>query len=165
MYEIDEIDIAIIDLLMEDGRASAAEIARQLGENITERAVRYRINRLVESDIIKISAIPNPRALGYKVIADIFVEVEPGLIKEVAQMLSEQETVSYVSCSIGERDISVQIVARDNDEIYNFATEMIGKLPGVRKTNTSIVPITLKDVYQWRVPRSCAKPKSKSGKE
>ncbi len=165
MYEIDEIDIGIIDLLMEDGRMSAVEIARRLGEEITERTVRYRINRLVDNDIIKISAIPNPHALGFKVIADIFVEVEPGLIKEVARILSEQENVSYVSCSIGERDISVQIVARDNDEIYNFATDFIGKLPGVRKTTTSLVPLTLKDVYQWRVPRTCAKPKSRPAKE
>ena len=39
-------------------------------------------------------------------------------------------------------------------------TEVIRKVPGVRKTVTSIVPLVLKDVYQWRVPenifrRSC----------
>jgi len=25
-------------------------------------------------------------------------------------------------------------------------------VPGVRKTTTSIVPLIIKDVYQWRVP-------------
>jgi Lrp/AsnC family transcriptional regulator, regulator for asnA, asnC and gidA len=165
MHEIDETDVQIIDLLMEDGRMSAAEIARRLAENITERTVRYRIDRLVENEIIKICAIPNPRTLGYKVIADVFVEVEPGRIKDAAHILAGQENVSYVSCSIGERDISLQVVAHDNDEIYAFATEFIGKLPGVRKTTTSIVPLTLKDVYQWRVPRALARGKSKSAKE
>jgi Lrp/AsnC family transcriptional regulator for asnA, asnC and gidA len=154
MYEIDATDCEIVNLLMEDGRMHAAEIARCLGGKISERAVRYRIKRMVQEGIIKISAILNPRTLGFQVIADVFIEVETGYIENVARKLSEHENVSYVACSIGERDISVQIIARNNAEVYYLATEFIGKLPGVRKTTTSIVPITLKDVYQWRIPKS-----------
>jgi Lrp/AsnC family transcriptional regulator for asnA, asnC and gidA len=120
---------------------------------------------MVEEGVIKISAIPNPSALGFAVIADVFVEVEPGLINEVARLLAENEKVSYVACSIGERDISAQIIARDNNEVYAFATEVIGRLPGVRKTTTSIVPIRLKDVYQWRIPHSMRKTMPDEGKE
>ena len=150
MSKIDTIDRKIINLLLEDGRMAASEIARQIG--ITERSVRYRIERLINNDVIKISAVVNPEALGYTIIADVFIEVEPGLIDQVARRLAEHENVTYVACSIGERDISAQVVARDNAEVYALATEFIGKLPGVRKTTTSIVPIRLKDVYQWRVP-------------
>jgi Lrp/AsnC family transcriptional regulator for asnA, asnC and gidA len=95
----------------------------------------------------------------------VFVEVEPALISEVAHALAEFENVSYVACSIGERDISAQIIARDNTEVYAFATEVIGRLPGVRKTTTSIVPIRLKDVYQWRIPRSVREVQLDEGKE
>jgi Lrp/AsnC family transcriptional regulator for asnA, asnC and gidA len=154
MYEIDDIDCQIIDLLIEDGRMNAAEIARRLQGESSERSIRYRINRMVEEGIITISAIVNPHALGYQVIADVFVEVEPGKIQEVARLLTEHEMVSYVASSIGDRDISAQIVAHNNAEVYTFSTEFIGRLPGVRKTTTSIVPFTMKDVYQWRVPRS-----------
>jgi len=31
-------------------------------------------------------------------------------------------------------------------------TEVVRKVPGVRKTVTSIVPNIIKDIYQWRVP-------------
>jgi Lrp/AsnC family transcriptional regulator for asnA, asnC and gidA len=154
MYEIDVIDSEIVNLLMEDGRMQAADIARRLGGKTSERAVRYRIKRMVQKGIIKISAVLNPHALGFQVIADVFIEVETGHIENVARKLTEHENVSYVACSIGERDISAQIIARDNAEVYYLATEYIGKLPGVRKTTTSIVPITLKDVYQWRIPKS-----------
>jgi Lrp/AsnC family transcriptional regulator for asnA, asnC and gidA len=155
MYEIDEIDRQIINCLMEDGRMNAAEVARRLQGESSERAIRYRINRMVEEGIIKISAIVNPHALGFQVIADVFIEVEPGKIAEVAHALATHPMVSYVAFSIGERDISAQIVASDNQAVYEFATEVIGHLPGVRKTTTSIVPMRLKDVYQWRVP-DCA---------
>jgi Lrp/AsnC family transcriptional regulator for asnA, asnC and gidA len=165
MYEINEVDCKIVDLLMEDGRMNAAEITRRMGGELSERAIRYRINRMLEEGVIKISAIPNPSALGFTVIADVFVEVEPALISEVARTLAENEQVSYVACSIGERDISAQIIARDNTEVYAFATEFIGRLPGVRKTTTSIVPIRLKDVYQWRIPRQVREAKPDQGKE
>ena len=129
----------------------AAEIARRIG-NISERAVRYRIDRMVENDVIKISAVVNPKAVGMNVVADIWLEVDSDSIVEVARKMAEFDNVSYVACAIGETDISVQIQARDTGEVYRFVTEVIGKVPGVRKTTTSIVPLVLKDVYQWRIP-------------
>jgi DNA-binding Lrp family transcriptional regulator len=60
-----------------------------------------------------------------------------------------------VACAIGETDVSAQVVAHDTGEIYRFVTEVIGRLPGVRKTTTSIVPLVIKDVYQWRIPSFC----------
>ncbi len=151
MSKIDKIDFQIVELLMEDGRMPAAEIARRIG-GISQRVVRYRIDRLVREGVITISAVPHPHALGFNVIADVFLEVEPGMIHEVADTLAQKECVSYVACSIGERDVSIQVVARDNAEMYAFVTQVVGKLPGVRKTTTYIVPVTLKDVYQWHLP-------------
>jgi Lrp/AsnC family transcriptional regulator for asnA, asnC and gidA len=151
MYKIDKIDRDIVNMLMVDGRMPASDIARRIG-GITERAVRYRIDRMVAAKIIRISAIPNPKALGFSVVADVFIEVESSSIEEVAQKLVEYEFISYVACAIGERDISVQVIARSADEVYAFAIGVIGKIPGVHKTTTSIVPLTLKDIYDWRIP-------------
>jgi Lrp/AsnC family transcriptional regulator for asnA, asnC and gidA len=153
LYEIDKIDYDIVTLLMEDGRMSASEIARRLGD-VTERTVRYRIERMVEEGLMRISAVVNPQALGYAVIADVFIEVESDLIADVAEKVAQFENVSYVAYSIGQTDVSVQVVAQDTDEVYRFVTKMIRKIPGVRKTTTSIVPSILKDVYQWRIPAS-----------
>ena len=153
MYEIDKFDLKIVKLLMRDGRMSASEIAREIG-NLSERSVRYRIQKMVEDQLIKISAIVNPKALGFNVIADVWVDVETSCIHDVAMKLAEFDCVSYVATSIGEKDISVQIYARDNNEVYHFVTETIGHLQGVIKTVTSIVPIVLKDVYDWEIPTS-----------
>ncbi len=153
MLKIDKIDIKIVNLLMEDGRMAASEIARQVGD-ISERVVRYRVDRLVKEGIISISAIPKPMALGYSVVADVFIEVEPALIQAVAAKFKDYDCVSYVACAIGETDVSVQVLGHDTGEIYRFVTEVIGKTPGVRKTTTSIVPLVVKDVYQWHIPSS-----------
>jgi Lrp/AsnC family transcriptional regulator for asnA, asnC and gidA len=151
MSEIDNLDLKIVDLLMEDGRMPSAEIARRIGD-ISERTVRYRINRLVKGRVIQVSAITDPRALGFFVTADVWLEVESDSILDVARRMTEFESVSYVACSIGETDVSIQVVGRNTDEIYRFITEVVGKIPGVRKTKTYIVPLVLKDIFQWRIP-------------
>jgi Lrp/AsnC family transcriptional regulator, regulator for asnA, asnC and gidA len=153
MYNFDKIDVKIVNLLLEDGRRSASEIARQIGD-ISERAVRYRIDRMLEEGIVRVSAVAKPQAFGLTTIADVWMEVESDRILEVAKKMAEFDNVSYVACGIGQTDVSIQIVAKDTAEIYHFVTEVIRKVPGVRKTTTSIVPLILKDVYQWRIPES-----------
>ena len=156
MYEFDKTDIKIVNLLLEDGRMSASEISRRMGD-ISERAIRYRIDRMIDEGVIQISAVVSPEALGLTIKADVWLEVESDLILEVAKKMALFENVTYVACGIGQNDISIQVVAKDTAEIYHFVTEVVRKVPGVRKTTTSIVPIILKDVYQWRVPERIAK--------
>ena len=151
MYNFDKIDIKIVNILLEDGRMPASEIARRI-EGISERAVRYRIERMVEAGVIQISAVAKPQAFGMTTIADVWMEVESDRILEVAKKMAEYDNISYVACGIGESDVSIQVVAKDTTEIYQFITEVVRKVPGVRKTTTSIVPLIIKDVYQWRVP-------------
>ncbi|MCA9950500.1 MAG: Lrp/AsnC family transcriptional regulator [Anaerolineales bacterium] len=152
MQEIDNIDRAIVNLLMEDGRMASAEVARRIG-NVSERVVRYRIENLVEKDVVQITAIPNPKKFGFAVLADVKVIVESGLVREVADKLVGYDCVTYVGCSIGETDLGIQIVAKTNEALYSFITEVVGKIPGVQKTTTMIVPLILKDIYQWSVPK------------
>jgi len=151
MYNFDKIDVKIVNILLDDGRMPASEIARRIGD-ISERAVRYRIDRMVTEGVIRVSAVAKPQAFGLTTIADVWMEVESDRIVEVAKKMAEFDNVSYVACGIGQTDVSIQIVAKDTAEIYHFVTEVVRKVSGVRKTTTSIVPLIIKDVYQWRVP-------------
>mgnify|MGYP001258046214 CR=1 FL=1 len=155
MYEFDKIDIKIVNLLLENGRMPASEMSRRVGD-ISERLIRYRIERMVAEGVIQISAVVNPEALGLSIKADIWVEVEADQVLAVAKKLALLENVTYVACGIGQNDISIQLVAKDTAEVYYFVTEVVRKITGVRKTTTYIVPIVLKDVYQWRIPQEMA---------
>jgi Lrp/AsnC family transcriptional regulator, regulator for asnA, asnC and gidA len=149
-------DKKIVDLLTQDGRMSCADMAEKIG-TISERMVRYRLQRLIDNGVISISAIVDPKAIGYPVIADVFIEAEPGQVMDLAHQLAEYENVTYVACSTGERDISVQIVAHDNRDLYDFVAVTIGRLPGVRRTTTFIVPLIIKDDARWRIPETIFK--------
>jgi len=153
MYNIDKVDAQIINLLVDNGRASCAEIARRIS-SISERTVRYRMERMMEEGLIQITTAVNTKLLGYSVVADVWLEVESDAILEVARKMALYDCISYVACGIGETDVSVQVLARSNEEVYRFVTEVIGKTPGVRKTTTSIVPLVLKDTHHWHIPDS-----------
>jgi Lrp/AsnC family transcriptional regulator, regulator for asnA, asnC and gidA len=154
---LETLDRQIVDLLLEDGRMPCAEMARRLGD-VSERTIRYRLQRLIDRGFIQVAAVADPRALDYSVLADVFLEVDPPAIRAVAEQLAGEARVRYVACSLGDVDISIQIVGRDSDDIYDFVTRIVANIPGVRKTTTLIVPVTLKDIHQWRIPDAPASP-------
>jgi len=149
--KLDQTDWKIIALLNEDGRLPSAEIARKLGD-VSARTVKNRIDALVENEIIKIRSIVNPDSIGYSVLADVFVETEPGKVREVAADLAENPQISYIVCATGDTDIIVSVRARTIEELYAFIIEVIGKTPGVRQTQSYLLPLSIKDHMKWLPP-------------
>jgi Lrp/AsnC family transcriptional regulator for asnA, asnC and gidA len=151
MEKLDRTDWKIIALLNEDGRMPSAEIARRLG-NVSARTVTNRVEALTREGIINIRAIINPETVGYGVLADVFIEVEPGRVREVAEGVAEFPQVSYVACATGNSDVSISLRVRNIEELFNFVTEKLGKIPGVRRTQSYLLPLKLKDLDTWLPP-------------
>jgi Lrp/AsnC family transcriptional regulator for asnA, asnC and gidA len=152
-FSLDAIDRQIAALLSENGRISSAEMTRRIG-HLSERAVRYRIERLVRAGVVKVTAVVNPQAVGYRVTGDVIIEVAPGMLQAVAEQLCGLDNISYVAGSVGDGDLSAQVYARDTEDLLRFVDEVIGKVQGVSRTRTVVVPWKLKDVYQWRIPET-----------
>jgi len=151
MLEPDDFDWQIIKLLNADGRMPSAEIARKLGD-ISARTVTNRINALIENGIINVRAVVNPEKVGYSVMADVFVEVEPGRVREVAELAAKLPQSSYVACSTGECDVSISLRVRSIEELFEFVTDNLGNIPGVRRTQSFLLPIKIKDLDTWLPP-------------
>jgi Lrp/AsnC family transcriptional regulator for asnA, asnC and gidA len=150
--EVDDTDRRIVDLLQSDGRVSCAKIARGLGGRISERTVRYRIDRLRRTGVVGIVTVVNPQAVGFPVMGDVLIEVSAGNLRAIAERLATLENVSYVAASVGDSDLSIQVYARDNQQLLRFVDEVVGRLEGVIRTRTALVPWKLKDVYEWQIP-------------
>lgn len=150
-FSLDAIDRQIVALLSEDGRISSAEMTRRIG-HVSERAVRYRIERLVRAGVISLGAVVDPHAVGYEVIADLFLEIRPGRVRAVAERFAELDEVSYVAGSIGNGDLSIQVCLRDMAELTRFVDEVVGAMPEVLHARMVLVPWKLKDVYEWNLP-------------
>ena len=151
MYQPDQIDWRIIRQLMQDGRLSSAELSRILGD-VSARTITNRIDTLTQEGIINIRSIVNPDKVGYGVLADVFVEVEPEKLREIADKLAEYPQISYLALATGDKDIILSIRSMNIDELYNFVIEEIGKIPGIHQTKTYLLPVNLKDITSWIPP-------------
>jgi DNA-binding Lrp family transcriptional regulator len=154
-HPLDATDRRIVALLVHEPRAGVAQISRALGGH-SERAVGYRLKRLLSDAVVQVSAVVDPRALGFVVIADVFIEVAPGEVERVARQLVDFQHVTYVAASIGKGDLSIQVCARDSDELQRIVSEEIASPPGVVRTRIALVPWKLKDVYDWQIPEDRA---------
>lgn len=147
---LDSKDRALVAALIDDGRTSAAKLARMIG--LSERATRYRLQRLIDRGVVRIGAVIDPAQVGYPLIADVFVEIAPGELRSVAERLAQDERVSYVAAAIVRGHLSIQLCARDAEDLAATVAELVETIPAVRNTQTVLVPWKLKDVHQWQIP-------------
>lgn len=144
------LDRAIIRQLNQDARLSSAEIARLL--QVPERTVRYRINRLITENIIKLVAVVNRKAFGYDLVVDIFCEIEIAQQDAILNAILAMPEVSYVAYATGDQDLSFQALFHDTAEMHEFITNQVHQIPGIRRTRTILVPRIIRDSYQWLPP-------------
>ena len=107
MFETDHIDRKIIELLQLDGRMSIQEIASQV--DITSSAVRKRIQRLEDANMMRIVAVTDFNAAGFDLLLAIAIEVENRPSEEVANELAELPQVFSVNLTTGVHDLDILV--------------------------------------------------------
>lgn len=139
---LDEKDKKIINILLENGRATFTEMAKRIG--ITEAAIRKRVKRLEEVGIIKkYTAIVDNKLLGYSILGLVGVDAESDKLIRIANTIAEKNWAKKVWITTGDHMIMVEIWAKDNREFMTIIEE-IGKLDGVSKVCPAIVLETIK---------------------
>lgn len=136
MTDVDELDRRMIQLLQRNGRASNARVAREVG--VSEGTVRRRLKRLLEEDIIKVVAFPDPEMFGYGTEALVGVQVDPDKTNEVASSLSVLRETSWVSVTTGAFDIFTWVTLPSSVELGTFLNTKVRTVPGVRRTETFV---------------------------
>lgn len=145
--KLDETDRQILELLHQDARMPTTRMAERVG--VTDRTIRNRIDRLLESGIARIGLLLHAERIGYPIVALVFVEVETGRADEVARELVSYDAVNFVAASTGDMDIVVQVCSRTNEELYTVVQHQIGRIPGVRRTRTNVLPRVFKRPPDW----------------
>ena len=133
---MDGLDTRIVDILQNDGRASNAGIAREVG--VSEGTVRRRLKRLVQEEYIQVVALPDPVKMGYESQALVGVQVDPDKIDQVADDLSELSQVNWVAVTTGSYDIFAWATLQSAEALGLFLRTKVGIISGVRRTETFV---------------------------
>lgn len=132
---LDEVSKAIIEQLQQDGRRSAAAIAKVVG--LSEAAVRQRMARLLDAGVMQVVAVIDPLTVGFRRQALIGIKAE-GDLRRIADKLSGINEVDYVVICAGSFDLLVESVCEDDDHPLMLLNDSIRAIPGVRATETFV---------------------------
>lgn len=143
---LDAHDKAIIELLQEDGRLPYTKLAQSVG--LSEAAVRQRVQRLVDDEVVEIVAVTDPLTLGFCRQAMVGVKTE-GDITAVADTLAAIPEIDYVVYTSGSFDLLFEIVCEDDDHLLTILNDKVRSILGVRATETFMYLRLHKQTYAW----------------
>jgi len=142
---LDEKDLRIVQILLERGRASYTDIARELG--VSDVAVIKRIRKLEQVGVIKgYRAVVDPKKLGYSAVSITGIDVEPEHLFTVINALKDKDYVKYLALTTGDHSVMMVIWARNGNELGRIHRE-ISKLDGVKRVCPAIILDVVKDTY------------------
>ena len=146
---LSEIDIGILEMLQEDGRASYSAVARELG--IAESTVRYRVEKLKESGVITgFQAHLNPRRVGLGITAIALIKVDAAEIVEASETLATFEESHHLFRTTGSYDLVSVVHARDIIHL-NDLIERIKKISGVKEASVEVATHLVKTEPKYKL--------------
>jgi Lrp/AsnC family transcriptional regulator, leucine-responsive regulatory protein len=141
-YELDDIDRRIIAALKSDGRATNHRIARSL--RISPATVGARIRRMENMNAMRVVAVTDFAALGYKVLLAIGIEVQGRPAQEVAQELAALPEVFAAHLVTGARAVEILVALHDLDELEGFLLRDLARIRGIRTLAVGIAADVIK---------------------
>lgn len=140
---IDEIDTQILRALVKDPRATVVALAHTTG--LARNTIHSRLARLEANGVLRsFERRIDPVALGYPLTAFIMVTVTQRKLAKIGTALESVPEVIEVNGLSGVTDLLVQIVARNAEDLYRIAGQILD-IDGVEKTTTGLVMRRLVD--------------------
>ncbi|MEV6545327.1 Lrp/AsnC family transcriptional regulator [Streptomyces sp. NPDC051665] len=143
---IDEDDVALIDALHVNPRASFEQLGPALGMSAVTAGRRWR--RLTRAGLAWISSAPGPAMP----LASAVVEVActPGDAAGIARALAARPQVFSVHLTAGSHDVYALVLARDTAAMARLLLDDIGRIPAIGQLTARIATHVFSGVH-WRL--------------
>lgn len=142
---LDDIDYKILSLLQQNGRLTQMELAAEVG--MSQPAVAERLKKLeLEGVILGYAARVDARMIGKDITAFIGVTIEhpkynPGFAKKILA-LSDVLECHHVT---GQDSYLLKVKTENTETLDRLISEQIRTIPGVTRTQTTIVMSSVKE--------------------
>ncbi|MEV6521383.1 Lrp/AsnC family transcriptional regulator [Longispora sp. NPDC051575] len=143
---LDDVNKRLVELLQKDGRTSYAALAKLVG--LSEAAVRQRVQRMLDTNVMQIVAVTDPLTLGFARQVMIGIKVT-GDLKAAADTIALIPEVDYVVICAGGYDLLVELVCADDEHLLTLLNDAIRTVPGVTATETFVYLKLTKQTYAW----------------
>jgi Lrp/AsnC family transcriptional regulator for asnA, asnC and gidA len=130
---------------------------------VTETTVRKRIGRLVSEGLIKVVAVPSPEVVGMTMSAIVGITVDMNAHETVAAALESLPQTRYVGYSTGPYDLIIEVFFRSHEELLMLLSKKLARIPGIIRTDTSVILKVTKFAYEWEIPDEAIEPQGDLG--
>ena len=130
--ELDALDWRLVRRLLRDGRASYADLARQVG--LSQAAARSRVVRLLDSGVIHVTAVVEPTVMGSNERLGFGLRCR-GDAETLGAALANLPRVSFLASGFGRYDVIGVLSAPDRCRLVE-ELEGIRSAPGVAYVET-----------------------------
>jgi len=137
-FELDNLDIQILSILMNDASIPYTEIAKKL--IVSGGTIHVRMKKMEELGIIKGSSlIIDPQRVGFDITAFLGIYLEKGsqYNHAVEQLKQVKEVVELHYCT-GAYSMFAKIICRDTTHLRKVLNEDIQSIKGIQRTETII---------------------------
>jgi len=137
MSKVDKLDLQILSELTEDASISVPKLSKKI--KVNPSVVYSRIKRLIKRKLIeRFTIVVNDRELGYQVKSLTGINMDSKMRDNVIEELFKIDGVREIAEVTGRFDILVTMYAHTLNEMHKMVAEKIGKIEGVRSSESFI---------------------------
>ena len=137
-YEIDNVDLGILNILMENAKKPYTDVARKV--YVSGGTVHVRMNKMEEAGIVKGSSLTlDYPKLGYGLTAFLGIYLsKSSLYDEVFAKLEKIDEIVTIHYTTGNYSMFLKLVCKDTGHLKNMLHDKIQKIDGIVRTETII---------------------------
>ena len=137
-YEIDNVDLKILNILMEDAKIPYTEVAKRVF--VSGGTVHVRMKKLEEMGIVTGTTLKMDYSkLGFDVTCFMGIYLlKSSLYDTVVNSLKEISEIVKVHYTTGNYNIFIKIHCKDTQHLKNVLHDKIQKVEGIERTETFI---------------------------
>lgn len=137
-YEIDNIDLKILEILMQDSKKPFTEVAKKV--NVSQGTVHVRMNKMEDAEIVEKNTLKiNYAKLGYDITAFIGIYLEKSaLYDQVLTKLKEIPEITNIHYTTGNYSMFIKIHCKDTNHLKIVLHDKMQQVEGIDRTETMI---------------------------
>ena len=137
-YQIDNVDLQILEILSKNARTAYTEIAEKL--IVSAGTIHVRMKKMEAAGVVKgTEIVVDPIRLGFDLTAFIGVFLDKGAsYDDVIDQLNQIEEITEAYYTTGGYSIFLKVMCKNTENLRTVLNEKIQRVSGIQRTETII---------------------------
>lgn len=143
-FRLDEVDVAILRALLEDGRMPLNQIAKLA--NVSTPTVEARLRKMMDMGLIKrIAPLLDTSKIRESVTALISLKINVSNLEETVKQLSQMSEVKGAYLTLGDSNVTLMVTSDSVSSLQDFIASKLASIGNLTVVSSNIVSKVVKE--------------------